>query len=166
MGLWPSTSSYLNFHPSIWTIVKKRNISSSRKHFKKCAWTFIFQHHLKIVFKLSSHSVKILRMPNLKCLAFYPPFFNMASNIFSLPLHIKLGLPHPIVHGFYWCIWTHPINSTWIHILHCAHSHTWCSSSFFASIAKDVGFHVYTNKFMLSQHHFYNHRNDEWILWL
>jgi hypothetical protein len=60
VGSWPTTFNCLSFYPTIWTVIKETNKLCSREHFKKRAWTLIFQHHFKIVFKLLLRLAKIL----------------------------------------------------------------------------------------------------------
>jgi len=94
-----------------------------RKHLKEHAQTFTFQHHFKIVFKLFSncHHVQLKSYigPSLMFDFFarlvIPPF-KMASNIISLMLGTKLGLPHPTSHGLSQCICSQPIDTTRIHL--------------------------------------------------
>ncbi len=45
------------------------------------------------------------------------PSFRMAFDIFSSPLHTKLGLFHPMVHGLFLCICGHAIDLTWIPLI-------------------------------------------------
>jgi len=62
-------------------------------------------------------------------------------------LHIQLGLHHPLALGLSYCICGQPLDAMRIHFFHCAHggerivSHDVMQDAF-ASIAKDVGFHV------------------------
>jgi hypothetical protein len=74
-------------------------------------------------------------------------FFRMASDIFSLILHTKLGLPHPTIHGLSQCICSQAINPIGIHLLCCVHGGKHMATNdaiqnSFTSIVKDVGFHV------------------------
>jgi hypothetical protein len=76
------------------------------------------------------------------------PFFCMVLNIFSIALHIKLGLPHLVTLGLAHCICGQPINSMTIHLMWCFHGGESTTIHYvgwdaFASIAKDVDFHVY-----------------------
>jgi hypothetical protein len=72
--------------------------------------------------------------------------FYMVSNIFSLMLFIRLGVPHLTICGMGRCIYGWFIDSMKIHFfmvlqgrMHCNPQH---HSGFFASITKYVGFHV------------------------
>jgi len=40
--------------------------------------------------------------------------------IFCTALHMQLGLPHPLIAGISWCVYTHPIDPIGIHFLRCA----------------------------------------------
>lgn len=73
--------------------------------------------------------------------------FRITFDIFSSALHVRLGLPHPLIHGFSQCICRQPINSIGIHLLCYAHggerivTHD-VDQGFFTSIVRDDGFHV------------------------
>jgi hypothetical protein len=71
----------------------------------------------------------------------------MAFNIFSLALHTKLGFPHPIVHGFSWCICGQTINLIRIHLFYYVHGGNRITThdvvwNSFAFIARKVRFQV------------------------
>jgi hypothetical protein len=55
----------------------------------------------------------------LACLVI--PFFHLPLNVFSITLHIKLGLFHPLVLGVSHCICSQPLDPIGIYLLHCAH---------------------------------------------
>ncbi len=71
----------------------------------------------------------------------------MASSIFSLTLHTRLGLPHPMALSLTHCTYGQPINLMGIHLLEgsrrrkCTTSHD--VQNTFASISKNVGFHIF-----------------------
>jgi len=73
-------------------------------HVRERAQAFIFQHNLIVVFKLSLHLAEMLCRPKFNYLAFCDLvilYFRMAFDIFFLELHIRLGLLHPMAHGFF-----------------------------------------------------------------
>jgi hypothetical protein len=59
----------------------------------------------------------------------------------------RLGLPHPLIVGIFWCVCTHPINVTSVHLLCCASGNE-CMGTHdaiqdtFAAITRDDDFHV------------------------
>jgi len=48
--------------------------------------------------------------------------FRLTSPFFFTMLWIWFGLPHPSIANIIWCVCTHPINPTGIHLLHYAHN--------------------------------------------
>jgi hypothetical protein len=97
-----------------------------------------------------SHHARILSCysPSLY-LIIWPvfPSFQLASSVFSIPLWIQLGLPHPLIAGILQCVCTHPMNLMGIHLLCCAHGNKHirihdaiCNT--FTAIIWDVDFHV------------------------
>ncbi len=48
-------------------------------------------------------------------------FFCLLSNIFSIALHTKLDLSHPLVLGVSHCIYNQPLDLMEIHLLRCTH---------------------------------------------
>jgi hypothetical protein len=81
-------------------------------------------------------------------------FSSLTSKVFFTMLHIWLGLHHPLTLDLSYCICGQPLDAMGIHFLHCAQggermvSHDIVQDAFasmrdaFASIAKDMGFHV------------------------
>jgi hypothetical protein len=60
---------------------------------------------------------------------------------------MQFGLPHLLVASIPWCVCTHPINATCVHLSHCAHGNErTCTHdvihNIFVAIALDVDFHV------------------------
>jgi hypothetical protein len=49
------------------------------------------------------------------------PFFHVLKDYFSITLHIKLGLSHPLLLGVSHCICSQPLDPMGIHLFCCAH---------------------------------------------
>jgi len=76
-----------------------------------------------------------------------PLTFWLSSPSFSTTFQMWLGLPHPSIACIPWCMCTHPINVTSLHILCCAHGNEHMSThdvvhDTFVAIAWDANFHV------------------------
>jgi hypothetical protein len=87
----------------------------------------------------------IVRSTFLAWLAFLA--FQISSPSFSMMLQTRLGLPHLLIASILWCVCTHPINVTSVHLLchasgnECMGTHDAIQNTFLA-IAQDVNFHV------------------------
>jgi hypothetical protein len=93
------------------------------------------------------------------------PSFRMASNIFSLTLHTRLSLPHPMAHGFSRCICDQtidPTNNTYFVVLmgERAQPHMMQFQILLLPLLRMSGSMFCMNKHMFSQHHFPNHHSD------
>jgi hypothetical protein len=74
-------------------------------------------------------------------------FFSLISKSFSIVLHIQLGLHHPLALSLSYYICGQPLDAMGIHFFHCTHGGEKMVSNevvqdAFASITRDVGFHV------------------------
>jgi len=75
------------------------------------------------------------------------PTFQLSSPSFFTTFRTQLGLPHLSIVNILWCMCTHPIDATSVHLLRCTHNneHTGTHDVIhdtFVVIAKDVDFHV------------------------
>lgn len=156
VGLWPYTSICSSFHPPSEQLLKSRTIiGENNRLFQKSILKNMHKHSFSnILSKLSFdyHHAQLGSCVSLglgaqffACLVI--PSFRMTFDIFSLTLHARLSLHHPIACGFPRCICDQTINPTWIHLFCCVHGGKCIITCDvvqdpFTSIVKDAKFHV------------------------
>jgi hypothetical protein len=110
-------------HPSTQGILKERNISSPKEHFKKFAQTFFFQHHFTGFFQLSLCLFEILSRFNSNVVLHLPDHLIISYDLEHLQLNIvyQVSLLHPIVCVLARCICKQLIKSMGIYLFSCSH---------------------------------------------
>ncbi len=94
------------------------------------------------------------------------PSFRMVFNIFSSILCARLGVHHPMVHGFSRCIRGQAINPIKIHLFCCVHgesakSHMMQFEILSPPLLRMLGHMFCISKHIFSRCHFFNHHDDK-----
>ncbi len=125
----------VNFQNSIWECLHHHILS-------KMFFDGILKEHCSQILSCSSFKVGIwlIARPIL-------PTFQLSSPIFFIVLRMWLGLSHSSIVGLPWCVCTHLIHLSGIHLLCCAHSNerTWTPDvvhDTFVTIVQNANFHV------------------------
>jgi hypothetical protein len=102
----------------------------------------VFETHCFLILSCFSSRVSIwlIAQPTF-------PTFQLSSPSFSTMFQMRLGLPHLSIVSIPWCVCTHLIDATSVHLLRCAHGNEHMNTHdvvciTFVTLPWDVNFHV------------------------
>ncbi len=114
-------------------------------------------HHRALFSMISNGTYEVHRARILSCFSprvsvwlktrpIFPTFW-LSSPISCIALHMRLGLPHPLIASIPWCVCTHPIDPMGIHLWCCVHGNKCIRThdvicNTFTTITRDANFHM------------------------